>query len=248
MVSVIRRRVIRLVIALWALSTTVLSAVVTEARTFANSYVSFDLPERWGCYPEHTEWVCRISGANGQTDALIVLTAKEAGTSDTLGMYHTFLKQPRVIQVNGKSLPSKVYRVEETRIANHPWVDGFHFSSEVYSYYTRYLGTTKEKLGILVTFSAHKSHYTKYSGDFLHAIATLRVVATIAQMNAKFSDEFSGPHGVFVNQLEGLPPMEPMAEDDFWSRLFSEGSMKTTMGGLLILGAIGFYLIIRKKK
>jgi hypothetical protein len=30
-----------------------------EARTFANSYLSFDLPSEWACTLEGTEWVSK---------------------------------------------------------------------------------------------------------------------------------------------------------------------------------------------
>lgn len=220
-----------------------------EAKTFSNSYVSFDLPDRWQCYAEHTEWLCRIN-SGGASDAMIVLTAKESGPLDTLNNYFAFLKQPRVVTGSGRSLPSTVYKVEQVRIANQPWIDGFHFGSEVFNYYTRYMATTKDKLGILVTFSAHKSDYTKYSSDFMHAIATLRVTATVAQINSsKFSDEFLGDvHGSFNDRLEGVAPMEPMSEDDIWSKLFGSEAAKTAVGGSMVAGAIGFYLIFMKRK
>lgn len=220
-----------------------------QAKTFSNSYVSFELPERWQCYPEHTEWICRINSAVAATDALIVLTAKESGPQDSLNAYFTFLKQPRVVAAAGKSLPSTVYKVDQVRIANHPWIDGFHLGSEVFNYYTRYMATTKEKLGILVTFSAHKKDYTKYSSDFLRAIATLRVTATLAQMNSKFSDDFGGEmHGSFSDRLEGFAPLEPMSDDDFFGRLFGSERVKAVVGGSMILGAVGFYLMFMKRK
>ena len=50
-----------------------------------------------------------------------------------------------------------------------------HLGSEIPNYYTRYLAAVKGRVAVLVTFSAHKKYYTKYSGQFFEAIKTLRV-------------------------------------------------------------------------
>ena len=60
-------------------------------------------------------------------------------------------------------------------IADLPWVDGMHDGSEVTGYFTRYMVTVREKVAVLVTFSAHKEHFSKYSEDFRMAIDSLRV-------------------------------------------------------------------------
>ena len=68
-------------------------------------------------------------------------------------------------------------QIPQRNINNHPWVDGLHNGSEVTTYFTRYLATVKDRIAILVTFSAHRSIYTKYSKDFISAIESLRVTA-----------------------------------------------------------------------
>jgi hypothetical protein len=155
------------------------TATSANAATFSNQYVSFELPSNWSCKLEGTEWLCVSQLEKQSKEAIIILTAKEAGPNDNLDAYVNHVKTERVLQdVSGKPVSSKVLNVKQRTINNHPWVDGMQLGSEIASYYTRYLGTVKDRLAILVSFSAHKSHYTKYSQDFLKAVDSLRVVAS----------------------------------------------------------------------
>jgi hypothetical protein len=155
-----------------------LSAVTAKAERFVNSYVSFDLPPNWSCNLDGTEWLCISKFAKNGKEAIIVLTAKEAGPNDSLLQYEKQLRTPRtIVDSKGKSVSSRVLTVKSRSIGGHTWVDGLQERSEIESYFTRYLATTKDRLAILVTFSAHKTHYTKYSSDFLKAVESLKVVA-----------------------------------------------------------------------
>jgi len=169
-----------------------------EAKTFRNAYVSFELPPQWDCYLENTAWECRFSvskncsGKAANTpkckaerkktkEAIIILTAKEVGAKDSFASYTQHLKAPRPIVTRKKRrAKSKVVHVKPVSIAKQKWVDGMHLGSEVPHYYTRYLATIKGNIAVLVTFSAHKLYYTKYTKDFFNAIKSLRVVATKA--------------------------------------------------------------------
>lgn len=224
-----------------------------EARVFRNSYVSFELPDRWDCVLEQTEYVCRTSNpAIDNREAIIVLTAKEVGPSDALPLYETHLKTPRTIPSRtGQPLQSQIMKVEQRKIANQPWVDGMHLASEVPSYYTRYLATTKDKIAILVTFSAHKLHYTKYSSDFFRAIESLRVVYTRGQLSgggaggggALPGSELLGsvPGGMGYDG-ESLPD-EGTGDDSGLSK-----NVKNLLGAALLIGAVGLYLLLKRGK
>jgi hypothetical protein len=222
-----------------------------EAKVFRNAYVSFEMPDRWDCTLEQTEWICRISSPGMESrEAIIILTAKEVGPSDSLPAYEEHLKRQRSIANRaGQPLQSQIVKVEQRKIANHPWVDGMHLGSEVLNYYTRYLATTKDKIAILVTFSAHKSHYTKYSADFFKAIESLRVIATRNLMGA------GGPGGAVLpgGDTFGASHSGAFASDDFGS-LPDEldggggsGQAKTFLSIALILAAIGVYLLLKRK-
>lgn len=177
------------------------SPSMSQAKTFTNSYVSFTLPKSWDCYLENTAWICRYSLPKSCSskqamqkkqckdlkkktkEAIIILTAKEKGASDSFGSYQTHLKTPRTIRTRKKTkAKSKVIHVKNVKIGKgkHKWVDGFHLGSEIPYYYTRYLATIKGNIAVLVTFSAHKLHYSKYSKAFFAAIKSLEVVASKA--------------------------------------------------------------------
>lgn len=135
-------------------------------------------------------------------------------------------------------------------INQHTWIDGMHFASEVPNYYTRYLATTKDKIAILVTFSAHKAHYAKYSNDFFRAIESLRVVATKNLMGAGGSGGGSGAPG---SSLLGSGNSGGV---DFGDEIPELGSGSKGMSApllfvlflALIAGGVGLYLILGKKK
>lgn len=153
--------------------------VQASAVLFQNAYVSFELPPNWSCNLDGTEWTCVSKYEKNTKEAIIILTAKEAGPADSLPNFKAQLEKSRPLPTKkGTVEPSKVLSVKQRQIANHPWIDGLHLGSEINSYYTRYLATVKDRLAILVTFSAHKAHYTKYSSDFLKSIESLKVIAT----------------------------------------------------------------------
>jgi hypothetical protein len=225
-------------------------AATSEAKTFKNAYVNFELPEKWRCSLEQTEWVCRTNDP-GLAEAIIVLTAKEVGPADGLAGYETHLKSPRtIITRTGQSVQSTVYSANRKKIMGHEWVDGWHFSSEVYNYYTRYLATIKERIAVLVTFSAHKAHYTKYSADFIRAIESLRVnsVAGVTNAGNGANGGVGGPYG--ANGGVGPLPGEPGYDEAMGMGEGGSGSSsaKNLFGLALIIGAVGAYLFFMKKK
>lgn len=158
---------------------TIFLCAAAEAKRFRNAYVSFELPPNWNCKLEGSEWVCENDFSAKTKEAIIILTAKEVGPTDTLPAYLAHLQTPRNLPGRGGApTRSKIVHVKDRMIANQLWADGLHEGSEVGPYFTRYLATIKDRIAILVTFSAHKQHYTKYSGDFIKAVESLRVVAT----------------------------------------------------------------------
>jgi hypothetical protein len=61
-------------------------------------------------------------------------------------------------------------------IENTLWVDATLIGSEMASYNTRYLATTRDQLAILFTFSAHHSVYDQLLGAVIEAVHTLQIV------------------------------------------------------------------------
>lgn len=186
-----------------------------HAKLFRNAYVSFELPPNWNCKLEGSEWVCENDFAAKTKEAIIILTAKEVGPTDTLPAYLAHLQTPRNLPGRG-GVPAKsqIIHVKERMISNHMWIDGMHLGSEVGPYFTRYLATIKDRIAILVTFSAHKEHYTKYSADFIKAVESLRVVATKDTLGGRGNELAAGggnggtvgvSPGAVVDYQDGLP-------------------------------------------
>ena len=225
--------------------------VVSQAELFRNAYLSFELPPNWKCAIEGTEWVCVSKYSQRAKEAIIILTAKEKGPTDSLQQYTAHLKQKKPLQSKkGKQLMSHVYTVKQVQINGHPWVDGLHINSEVENYYTRYLATTKSNIAVLVTFSGHKQHYTKYSADFFKAIQSLRVIPPQPGL-AKGPGAF-GPGGRKNQEVIGGGAMGglDMGSDQFPEEQgggFSDTQTKVAALALL-LAAIGFYLLRKRKK
>lgn len=225
---------------------------LTFAKRFRNAYVSFELPPNWNCNLENTEWVCINQFSQKTKEAMIILTAKQVGPEDNLPAYRTFLKNShRVVTDTGRSFDSKVIQSQDRIIAGHPWVDGLQLNGEIEGYYSRYLATSKDNVAILVSFTAHKAHYTKYSGDFLSTIESLRVVASKDGLDEK------GGAGVPRAGVETIgrpigPIPEPLTSADVPEEPTGGASGKAgKILGLALLLAVGagyFYLYKRRRQ
>lgn len=228
-----------------------ISCGTAHAKLFRNAYVSFELPPNWNCKIESSEWVCESDFSSRTKEAIIILTAKEVGPTDTLPAYLAYLQVPRNLPGRGGAMTkSQIIHIKQRMIGNQMWVDGMHLGSEVGPYFTRYLATIKDKIAILVTFTAHKEHYTKYSADFIKAIESLRVVATKDTLGGRGGGvDLAGRGGGVVGPATGailsdfdtgaLPGEAPPR---------SGGKYLNFLLLAVILGAVGGYLYMRSKK
>jgi hypothetical protein len=220
---------------------------LVQAKTFSNAYISFNMPDAWNCSLEQTEWVCRSTRNEEAKEAIIILTAKEVGPTDSYPNYKNHLNSP--IQAQGKagqpSTSQIVYQAKDVKINNQDWLDGLHLGSEVQNYYTRYLATIKDnKIAILVTFSAHKNYYTKYSQLFFDAINSLKVNATSDILSKMGSGGLRGAgDDMFGSGQGGL-----MLDGD--APAPRPNSKKSTLYAILAvaLAAAGIFLIYRARK
>lgn len=222
------------------------SASMSQAKLFQNSYVSFELPPRWECEVDKTEWICRSDNLSSQKEAMIVLTAKEVGPMDDLGQYETYLKTPKPIADKaGKPLTSKVRQVKRTVINGLEWVDGMHLESEVPFYYTRYLATKKDRIAVLVTFSAHQRFYTKYSNDFFRAIMSLRITASPQLLAGSSGMGGLGAGGGVLGAAQGLP--SDMADSNFPTEPTGSAGKEGLLALAILLVLAGAYFFLKKK-
>lgn len=229
-----------------------LSCALAHGKQFSNSYVSFNLPPNWNCKVAGTEWVCRSSNNDQAKQAIIVLTAKEVGPNDNFAYYNQYLKVPKTPKHRDGTVAtsSKVQHLKTVQIANHPWVDGLHLGSLLPNFYSRYLVTIKEKIAVLVTFSAKKEFYTLYSRHFFEAINSLRVTATAGKQFPKGT--LKG-----ANEQFGVTPPEDMTWEGEGSSMDGASSgggdgknsnMLLYGAALLLIGGASFFLIKRRKK
>lgn len=151
-----------------------------QSRTFKNAYISFEMQDNWTCKLEQTEWVCRAEDPQEAKEAVIILTAKEKGPTDSFPIYEEHMNNSiHTTTRAGQTLDSIVkYKTQRQKINDQEWLDALHQDSEVKNYFTRYLATIKDQIAILVTFSAHNRYYAKHSPNFDKTIRSLRVIAT----------------------------------------------------------------------
>ena len=154
----------------------VVSDGMVQAKSFTNQYCEFQLPNGWECALEGSEWVCQHTNVDRKKEAIIILAAKIRGASDSLDQYEAHLKKQKVFNLpGGKTQISEAKYTRKSLIKNHAWIDSLHLASEVPGFYTRYLATVKEDLGVAVTFSVAKNYYSDYQSIFDRIAATLKV-------------------------------------------------------------------------
>ncbi len=226
------------------------SSLSAHGVTFRNSYVSFELPNRWGCVLEQTEYVCRAQTPGQESkEAVIILTAKEAGPADNLAAYEAHLKAPKQVpSLTGVPTMSQVVSPPKiTNISGQPWVDGLQLGSEIPNYYTRYMATLKDRIGILVTFSAHKKYYSKYADDFFKAVLSLKVLVTSQSLNAATATgtgggNFGAPINISTDPNIGINDEAPPEEGSG-----SGTHLKQSLMALgFVLAAIGLYIYAKR--
>lgn len=154
--------------ALWSIN--------SHAAKFANQFVEFELPPQWQCNLEGAEWVCQSLDEQKKRDAIIVLAAKLKGDQDSLDQYLAYLKNPKTYNnIKGSPVTSTPKYAKNIQIGDHPWVDSLHMASEIPDFYTRYLATVKNDIGVLVTYSINKNKYAEYQAQFETMVNTLKV-------------------------------------------------------------------------
>jgi hypothetical protein len=161
-------------------------ALPAHAARFANQFIEFELPPQWQCNLEGAEWVCQSGNEARKRDAIIVLAAKLRGDQDDLGQYMTYLKAAKTYtSIQGKQVKSEPRYAKNVSINGQVWVDAMHLESEIPGFFTRYLATVKQDIGVLVTYSINKDKYREYLQDFEAMVQTLKVFRKEGGINTK---------------------------------------------------------------
>ena len=157
----------------------------SHAAKFANQFIEFELPAQWSCNLVGAEWVCQNTNELKKRDAIIVLAAKLKGDQDSLDQYLTYLKGAKTYtSVQGRPVKSDVKYAKTVTINQQAWVDSLHLESEISGFFTRYLATVKQDIGVLVTYSVNKGKWKDYTTDFENMVKTLRVFRKSGPVNA----------------------------------------------------------------
>ena len=221
------------------------------AAKFTSQYCEFELPVGWACALEGTEWVCQSSNKDRQREAIIILAAKIRGDSDSLDYYQNHLTQSKTFMLpGGKTQVSepKYARKWESTADKHPWIDALHMASEVPGFFTRYMATTKEDLGIAVTFSVAKDHYDSYQDVFQRIIDSMRVFRQ-GQATGDFKLATRDEGGI----VGDIPAYGDGTKYDISNAQTSRGKTNNTSGSdyfiiLLVLAGLGFAVYKLKNK
>lgn len=213
---------------------------LAHAKNFKNAYISFDMPDSWDCKAQAPEWVCRSTDPVEAKQAVIILTAKEIGPTDTFPLYEAHLNTSQTVRFkNGTTLNSRVvYKSQYNRYNNQTWIDGLHQDGEVKHYYTRYLATLKGPIAVLVTFSAHNKHYAKYSPSFINTIKSMNIVEP---KNFLQRNENRPSGNEFVGNPNVGSGMDVIGDESPLTNLGGSGSEKMLGIAILIAAIIGYF-------
>jgi hypothetical protein len=233
----------------------VLLSVQSNALKFANQFVEFELPNSWMCILEGTEWVCQNQQDQAKKkDAIIVFAAKIQGDQDTLDQYLGYLKNPKTFtSAQGKQITSTVSFAQNKTIQEQSWVDALHLESEIPGFYTRYLATVKDGIGVLVTYSVNKNKYQEYAPQFEEMVKSLKVIRREGGLNAapgntSLFDRTKVPTGVsggtVFGNIEGASEEKPKSQNGVAALL---NDPMVFYGGIGLI-ALVILMIVRKRR
>lgn len=225
-----------------------LSTSSVFAKTFTSQFSEFELPNGWECALEGSEWVCQSENKDRKKEAIIILAAKYRGEQDSLDQYQAYLKAPKTFSLpGGKTQVSEAKSVSVREINGQRWVDSLHLASEVPGFYTRYLATVKDTLGIAVTFSVAKDHYDSYQDIFEKIIATLKVfdqkAASGGTWKPKGKEDNLIGEGTYIPDQGNNPDITVQKK----GKSSGDGDDSTTLF-LLIGGAVVAFIVLKMRK
>jgi hypothetical protein len=236
-------------------STAFVFSLSARAEKFANQFSEFELPPNWICQLEGAEWVCQSGDPSKKKEAIIVLAAKLKGDMDSIDQYYSHLKSVKTFtSAAGKPMKSEPKYTKTIKINEQAWVDSLHLESEIAGFYTRYLATVKEDIGILVTYSISKSKYQEYLPEFEAMVNTLKVFRKTGGINVSPPDTnmFANAGKKSVIQDEVIFPKSDLqggvAEEEGTGRANKAKSDELKMYLLFGVAAAFGYFVLKKKK
>lgn len=184
------------------------------AARFETSYLTIDLPKDWQCLRNDSVWSCRNTIEPIKKQMLLVMTAKKAGTSDTSAGYFQLLSQPKIMRTQKNNMvQSKVLWIKNTPIAQDTWVFALHENSEVENFYTYYLATSKDRVGVVVALNVHKDSYKSHEKLIQSLLYSIRLkdLNTISK-NQQLAQTQNTPGSSFNDDEVKLQQTQTMGE------------------------------------
>ncbi len=223
-------------------------------KRFSNNFIEFELPIGWECQMEGAEWVCQSTVKERGQEAIIIFAAKKRGKMDTLEYYQSYLKNKKTYKLPGGKVQVSDPKSDKVNEVNgHRWVDALHLSSEIPGFYTRYLATVKEDLGVAMTFSVSRREYRNYQKVFEKIVNSLRVkrergtdykAGSIAKVG-KGSDD-----NIFEN-IQSLP--DELVEISSRNRQQGNSGNSISDGKdtflyiIILIGVVAFFIMKKRK-
>ncbi|MBC7692514.1 MAG: hypothetical protein H7222_12185 [Methylotenera sp.] len=219
------------------------------AAKFANQFTEFELPPQWQCNLEGAEWVCQNTNEAKKKDAIIVLAAKLKGDQDSLDQYLTYLKGVKTYNsIQNKPIKSDPKYAKTVNINGQAWVDALHMESEIPGFYTRYLATVKDDIGVLITYSINKAKYQDYLADFDNLVRTLKVFrkAGVGLNAAPSTTNLFQNTTIPTTMNEGtvFPNSDPKGGADSAPKKKEDNTLLFIIVAVAVVG----FIIIRKKR
>ncbi|MBC7384751.1 MAG: hypothetical protein H7301_01150 [Cryobacterium sp.] len=221
-----------------------------HAAKFANQFTEFELPPGWACNLEVAEWVCQNTNPAKSKEAIIVLAAKLKGDQDSLDQYLTYLKATKSFtSVGGKALKSEPKYAKTLNVNGHPWVDALHLESEIPGFYTRYLATVKDDIGVLVTYSIAKAKYQDYLKDFDNLVNTLKVFRKAGGINiAPANTNLLQPNiPTTISGETVFPGVNPQGGSDAPAPKRAAQNNDLILYGVIGVAAVALFIIKKRK-
>lgn len=229
-----------------------LSPSLSASKKFNNSYIEFSIPDSWSCKEEGGQHVCQPVNPEQRKEAIVVMAAKYKGPEDDLKEYMAKLKDKRDIKdIKGKSYSSKNQYTKWNTVLGTIWVDSQSEDSEVPGFVTRYLATVQKGVGIVITFSAHKTKYSQYTADFYQMVNSLRISNNVpaAPSENKAADMNKLGNGVMVGNFDATnknnDAKKTVSQVDI---KVTKDSSTTTYIALIAVVIIAVILVARKRK
>ncbi|MBI2606202.1 MAG: hypothetical protein HYW49_09005 [Deltaproteobacteria bacterium] len=221
-----------------------------HALKFSNQFVEFELPNmKWNCALEGAEWVCQSTDEQKKRDAIVVLAAKLKGEQDSLDKYQEYLNKARAFTgPGGKAMSSQPKYAKAAELNGQPWIDSLHLESEIPGFYTRYLATVKQDIGVLVTYSINKVKYQDYLGEFEGMVKSLKVFRKAGGVNTNTAQSIFQQGqlpGSFTAQNVFPDQQAPPAADKPKKAAKQEDN---TILFLIVIGAAVAYFIWKRKR